>query len=182
MRNNVVMALHNYFASKGFITVCINFRGCGKSKGRTSWTGMPERGDYEAVIEYLKTSGPRKLSHLIISGYSFGSMVAASMPRDEHIPYSYLLISYPLSVQWALATVRSSYFTTQANQLLKEDDSKVLVVFGDQDQFTGVGSYQKWLKGVGKHVEAVLIPGADHFWFEYEDRLVAKVNEWVIRI
>ena len=26
MRNNVIIALHNYFASKGFITACVNFR------------------------------------------------------------------------------------------------------------------------------------------------------------
>ncbi|KAI9490599.1 Alpha/Beta hydrolase protein [Zychaea mexicana] len=178
MHNNVVIALHKYFASKGFITACINFRGCGRSKGRTSWTGVPERGDYEGVIQYIKTSGPRKLSHLLISGYSFGSMIAASMPHDNLIPCSYLLISYPLSVQWALATVRSSFFTEQANQLLltATSDCKVLLLYGDHDQFTGVRSYQNWIKNAGKHVESVMIPGADHFWFEFENALVEKVD------
>ncbi|KAG2224939.1 hypothetical protein INT45_010888 [Circinella minor] len=191
MRNNVIIALHNYFSSKGFITAW-----CGHSKGRTSWTGMPERGDYEAVIQHLKTSFPQKLSHLIIGGYSFGSMIAASLRPQENdlsIPYSYLLISYPLNVRWALSTVRSSFFSSQVNQLLRttENDSnndnnntnnnKVLVLYGDHDQFTGVRSYQNWLKYAGQHVESVIIPGADHFWFEYENTLVTKVHDWVTR-
>ncbi|KAI9260526.1 Alpha/Beta hydrolase protein [Phascolomyces articulosus] len=193
MRNNVIIALHNYFASKGYVTVCINFRGCGHSKGRTSWTGMPERGDYEAVIQYLKTSSPCKLSHLIIGGYSFGSMIAASLrpsSEDFDIPYSYLLISYPVSVQWALTTVRNSFFTQQINGLLRPaatttgfegSNHKVLVLYGDHDQFTGVRSYQNWLKNAGQHVESVIIPEADHFWFEHENNLVRKVNDWIVR-
>ncbi|KAI8080163.1 uncharacterized protein B0P05DRAFT_540214 [Gilbertella persicaria] len=52
MKNNVVIALQRYFISKGYVAICMNFRGCGNSKGRTSWTGMPERQDYQAVIHY----------------------------------------------------------------------------------------------------------------------------------
>lgn len=40
-------------------------RGCGGSEGRTSWTGMPERGDYEAVVDYLLEQNPR-VSHLFL--------------------------------------------------------------------------------------------------------------------
>jgi hypothetical protein len=53
MHNNVVIALQRYFVSKGYLAVCINFRGCGNSKGRTSWTGMPEREDYYGVIDFI---------------------------------------------------------------------------------------------------------------------------------
>ena len=124
-------------------------------------------------------------------------MIAASLRPQENdpgIPYSYLLISYPLNVQWALTTVRSSFFSSQINQLLrttendsKNDDSrnnsnKVLVLYGDHDQFTGVRSYQNWLKNAGQHVESIIIPGADHFWFEYENTLVTKVHDWITRI
>ncbi|KAI9474303.1 MAG: hypothetical protein EXX96DRAFT_488543 [Benjaminiella poitrasii] len=53
MNNNVVIALQRYFLSEGYVTVCINFRGCGNSKGKTSWTGMPERKDYISVMNYM---------------------------------------------------------------------------------------------------------------------------------
>lgn len=52
MNNNVVIALQQYFRSKGYVTICMNFRGCGKSKGRTSWTAMAEREDYNSVVSY----------------------------------------------------------------------------------------------------------------------------------
>lgn len=53
MNNNVVCALQDHFLSLDYITVCLNFRGCGKSQGRTSWTGMPEREDYSSVIDFI---------------------------------------------------------------------------------------------------------------------------------
>lgn len=53
MRNNVVIAVQKYFQSQGYITVCLNFRGCGRSEGRTSWTGMPEREDYISVMHFI---------------------------------------------------------------------------------------------------------------------------------
>lgn len=52
MNNNVVIALQQYFRSKGYVTICMNFRGCGKSKGRTSWTAMAEREDYMSIVDY----------------------------------------------------------------------------------------------------------------------------------
>ena len=72
MNNNVVMAIQNHFYSKGFVTVCMNFRGCSKSKGKTSWTGMPEREDYISVVDYLidseqyKALNFPKINHLIL--------------------------------------------------------------------------------------------------------------------
>jgi predicted acyl esterase len=56
MHNNVVIAIQRHFHNRGYVTVCLNFRGCGNSKGRTSWTGMPERSDYASVVRYLLES------------------------------------------------------------------------------------------------------------------------------
>lgn len=131
---------------------------------------MPERGDYHAVMNYVMDRF--RPSRLVIGGYSFGSMIASSMPPPTNIPYSYLLISYPLSVQWALATFKSSYFTQQFTQVLSS--GKALFIYGDSDQFTGVRSYQK-LKFTAPS-KAVMIPGADHFWFGYEDELKAALD------
>jgi hypothetical protein len=72
MHNNVVIAIQRHFRNKGYVTVCLNFRGCGNSKGRTSWTAMPERADYASVVRYLlesevyRTSGYPKINQLIL--------------------------------------------------------------------------------------------------------------------
>jgi alpha/beta superfamily hydrolase len=67
MNNNVVIAIQRHFLSCGYITACINFRGCGKSKGKTSWTGLPEREDYISVMDYLlKGEDYPKVNHLVL--------------------------------------------------------------------------------------------------------------------
>ncbi|KAI7906479.1 Alpha/Beta hydrolase protein [Cokeromyces recurvatus] len=79
MNNNVVIELQKYFHSKGYVTACMNFRGCGNSKGRTSWTGMPEREDYISVMNYLLRLDDNNyplVNQLILCGYSFGGMIA----------------------------------------------------------------------------------------------------------
>ncbi|KAI8370337.1 Alpha/Beta hydrolase protein [Radiomyces spectabilis] len=186
--NNVVMALHQLCADNGFLAVSINFRGCGHSKGKPSWTGMPERGDYQSVVDAVtqpteKTQQFPRARQLVICGYSFGAMVASSIDVVENIPCSYLLISYPLSVTWALATVKTGYFRTRATALLQQRENDVLVIFGSNDQFTGKGSYEKWLQHKSERVRTVLVPGADHFWMatEPQDQLVRAVNDWLSR-
>lgn len=131
---------------------------------------MPERGDYQGVMNYVIDRF--QPSRLVIAGYSFGSMVASSMPPPDRIPYSSLLVSYPLSVQWALATFKSTYFTQQFTQVLS--NGKALFIYGDRDQFTGVRSYKKLV--FKEPSKSIVIPGADHFWFGYEDELRAALD------
>ncbi|KAF7715766.1 Alpha/beta hydrolase fold-1 domain-containing protein [Penicillium ucsense] len=78
----------------GCIVATFNFRGAGGSEGRTSWTGKPELGDYVAVygfmlnyLHHLHTvlcvgprSGSSEAVHLILGGYSFGSLIASHVP------------------------------------------------------------------------------------------------------
>ncbi|OAD06179.1 hypothetical protein MUCCIDRAFT_106744 [Mucor lusitanicus CBS 277.49] len=119
MNNNVVIALQQYFRSKGYVTICMNFRGCGKSKGRTSWTAMAEREDYMSI------------------GYSFGAMIANTIDCDS-VPCAHLLISIPLGVIWALATTKAAYFKRPPPH------DKTLCIYGDHDQFTRASRFRDW--------------------------------------
>ncbi|KAF7517209.1 hypothetical protein PCG10_001527 [Penicillium crustosum] len=90
----------------GCIVGTFNFRGAGDSEGRTSWTAKPELGDYVSfygfMLQYLHflklaltpgeevdSSKPHKVSdgvknrtdiHLILGGYSYGSLIASNVP------------------------------------------------------------------------------------------------------
>ncbi|KAI9011945.1 Alpha/Beta hydrolase protein [Phycomyces nitens] len=189
MNNNVVSALHRYFVSQGHVVIRLNFRGCGNSKGRTSWTGMAERDDYQAVIDHVLHSPeyaakyPRP-SRLLICGYSYGGMIASSIDAPDSLECFYVLISYPLSVTWALSLFKASFFRTQATKLLdhykQTTQGGVLVIYGDRDQFTSSKSYERWLEGrTGGHVRAEMVKGADHLWFDYEQLLVTIVDKWL---
>ncbi|KAJ5543303.1 hypothetical protein N7535_005731 [Penicillium sp. DV-2018c] len=89
----------------GCIVGTFNFRGAGDSEGRTSWTAKPELGDYVSfygfMLQYLHflklTLAPRDQGasdacistdkegnlpdiHLILGGYSYGSLMASHVP------------------------------------------------------------------------------------------------------
>nr|CAG8591434.1 14220_t:CDS:2 [Entrophospora candida] len=55
--NNVVRTVEDFFLRKGYLTIAFNFRGSGKSAGRTSWSGEPECYDYKTIVEFLLNSG-----------------------------------------------------------------------------------------------------------------------------
>jgi alpha/beta superfamily hydrolase len=70
------------------------YSGAGSSEGRTSWTGKPELGDYVSLygfmLNYLQelhstlasrqNTPPTEAIHLVIGGYSFGSLIASHVP------------------------------------------------------------------------------------------------------
>ncbi|KAI8365439.1 Alpha/Beta hydrolase protein, partial [Choanephora cucurbitarum] len=170
--NNVVIALQRYFTSKGYVVFCLNFRGCGKSKGKTSWTAMPERQDYQAVIDYvLDHPLPEipKIDRLILCGYSFGAMIASTMICTR-VPCAYLLISIPLGVLWALATTKSSFF----KQVPAIESRRILCIHGGRDQFTRSSRIQQLYPSDSVHI----IEEADHFWFDLEFSIIDKVAQW----
>ncbi|RKP08061.1 hypothetical protein THASP1DRAFT_9439, partial [Thamnocephalis sphaerospora] len=70
--NNVVVALERQFAARGYLVVALNFRGCGRSGGRTSWRGHAELGDLETVVERVCTG-------------AWSDTDAAGLPAASHI-------------------------------------------------------------------------------------------------
>ncbi|KAF9109257.1 hypothetical protein BGX27_007798 [Mortierella sp. AM989] len=148
------------------VICAFNFRGCGKSKGRTSWFGEAEREDYQTIIDvlqsgshtgssHLQSRGPRDpgastspvwsgkaydetgreidlpripfLSRFILCGYSYGGMIASTIPppfrnpsdpTSKQLPTSYVLISYPAGVAWFLVSGSQGSFSKRARAIL----------------------------------------------------------------
>ncbi|KAG0068962.1 hypothetical protein BGZ90_000378 [Linnemannia elongata] len=151
------------------VICAFNFRGCGKSKGKTSWFGEAEREDYQTVVDFLQSGSrtgtstshlnnileqrdsgtgspasnravfdetgreidpPRLpfLSRFILSGFSYGGMVASSIPpplrnpadpASAHLPTTYIMISYPAGVAWFLTSGAQSGFYKRARAILQ---------------------------------------------------------------
>ncbi|KAF9198121.1 hypothetical protein BGZ49_001168 [Haplosporangium sp. Z 27] len=144
------------------VVCAFNFRGCGKSKGRTSWFGEGEREDYQTIIDVLQSGSHPGSSHLesqgsgagtpswsgkaydetgreidlpripflsrfILCGYSYGGMIASTIPpplrnpsdpASGHLPTSYILISYPAGVSWFLTFGSHGSFNKRARAIL----------------------------------------------------------------
>lgn len=94
-------------------------------------------------------------------------MIASSI-QCEQVPFSYLLISIPIGVMWALATTKASFFKKKPIV----EPKNILCIYGDRDQFTGVKSVQNW------YVHGVCVEGADHFWFDFEEPLIQHIDRW----
>jgi alpha/beta superfamily hydrolase len=136
---------------------------------------------------------------LLLCGYSFGSLAASACPPPSLPPShpharlttSYLLISYPLSVLWALTFFRSGPFTTALRETVMRGNERILTVFGDRDQFSGVEKLRKWAgeldelaQGSGNRSwKAIEIEGADHFWLDRAQKieLLETIKAWVRR-
>ncbi|KAF9095561.1 hypothetical protein BGX23_000333 [Mortierella sp. AD031] len=155
------------------VICAFNFRGCGKSKGKTSWFGEAEREDYQTIVDFLQSgsrtgsstshlnspeqhdSGTRTpasnravydetgreidpprlpfLSRFILSGFSYGGMIASTIPpplktpadpTSAHLPTTYILISYPAGVGWFLTSGSQGGFYRRAKAILQREQQE----------------------------------------------------------
>lgn len=96
----------------------------------------------------------------------------------------HILLSYPLGVRSLLTLFNGSAYESGLKQLLQEVDSNVLVLYGDQDQFTSLRKYEQWiasLKGIAKgQFSTYMIDNADHFWRDTcGEQLCLVVSQWL---
>lgn len=177
----VVLSLSSALLEQGWGVLTYDARGAGSSSGRASFScvpllplpppltqdtnsGIPETTDYETLLSTLLL--PLHPTHLLLAGYSYGTLSASLTPPPRGPKTSYLLLSYPLGVLWALTAFRASPFVKGLEERARSEE-RVLLVWGDGDQFTGCERYREWAEGlraVGSGVECLEVEGADHLW------------------
>jgi hypothetical protein len=96
-----------------------------------------------------------------------------------------MFISYPLSVGWFLTFFHTSEYVAHLATLIEATNTRVLYVYGDSDQFTGVSKYRNWVR----ENRLVAIPTwtvrevdeIDHFWIGdgMEQALLVVLADWV---
>ncbi|CEL10730.1 hypothetical protein ASPCAL13844 [Aspergillus calidoustus] len=98
----VVSFIGGELLDAGYVVGTFNFRGAGDSEGRTSWTAKPELADYVSFYGFMMlylwflrlslASRPDGESveagvHLLLGGYSYGSLVASHLPSSEAVSH-----------------------------------------------------------------------------------------------
>ncbi|EPQ32233.1 uncharacterized protein PFL1_00430 [Pseudozyma flocculosa PF-1] len=152
---------------------------------------------------------------VVVVGYSAGGLYASKLDLDQalrgyerrcEVRLRLVLVSYPLDVVWALSIFRTASYTAGLEKLLILDPAtasessestatetvaphpaSLLALYGDQDQFTKVSSYDAWVERLKclaqgqERVTAVKFQGADHFWRSKEllDQLADTVERWL---
>ncbi len=138
--NPVVKALEHALRGVGLATLAFNFRGTGESDGAQTGDLEEARVDYRAVVDAHPA--------VLLSGYSFGSITALAVAVERNVPRT-LLVAPP--------------FGLLDRDLLATYRGKLLVILGDQDEYTPVTAIEDFFVA-RPDTRVELLPGVDH-WF-----------------
>ncbi len=163
MDNNVVLSLSFALAQQGFVTLRFNFRGVGNSEGEHT-KGELEEQEALGALEFLKAWPGVDSKRVGLAGYSFGSGVVLNNPELHENAKAFALIS-------------PSARNLEATEL-KKKDHPAFVIVGDQDKAFQSEEYIPTLDAFSRPPGRVVVQGADHFWFNYEDQLAPPLVEF----
>lgn len=171
----IVKLLVGHYLKQGIHVMTYNARGVLPSQGRVSWTMRPECEDMRLALAYAmnRATPDTRTPTVHVAGYSAGSMQASSVRPEltghwSDAQVSYLLLSYPLGVRWALTCLQTSFFIRALDELVTRTSDRVSVqlIYCTHDQFTSAERYRAWeshLRQLSSHcvVDAV---DTDHMW------------------
>lgn len=146
MHNKVVTTLVKTFNELGMTAIRFNFRGIGKSDGKYDNT-IGETDDLIAVINWAQENFPN--SDLYLSGFSFGSFVAAKVVNQFDVK-KLILIAPP---------VHDFNFTA-----LPEFHCPWVVVQGDADEVVPADQVFAWVHSRKHQPELITMHGVGHFF------------------
>jgi hypothetical protein len=138
-------------AQAGLTTLRFNFRS-GVGSGASSAEDV--RGAC-ALLLGLRTPPSR----LLLVGYSYGSLVVASVADDIPEVVALALISPPLYWAWALFMCNQRSLLARARQ----SGAAKLLLLGEKDNFCSVSQFQRFADSLQGPTQAVVLRGADHF-------------------
>ncbi|KAM5537244.1 hypothetical protein V8D89_009177 [Ganoderma adspersum] len=192
MNDPVLQLLTEPLLENGYTVLRYNSRGVGKSTGWASFTGYREGEDLKELVLWARST-MGNVTSLVIAGYSYGSLTASLHPALEDVKTSHILLSYPMGPRHWLTAFHGHRYTTALKSLVDDPGSNVLVIYGDDDNFTTAESYDSWVTSLRKvpadrpdastegKLEVVKVAGASHFWREEDavETLVEAVCEWL---
>ena len=164
MRNNVVSALSAAFQEAGIATLRFNFRGVGQSGG--------SHGEGEAEVEDVKAAvtdllNRQAVSSVIVSGYSFGSIVGLRAGAEDERVHQLIGIALPIGL-------RDPSFLITANK-------PTLLISGDNDNFSPIPGLQELVEQMSEPKKLLVLPGVDHFFWGHEGVAAKAAVEFLQR-
>ncbi len=167
MNNRACFELYNLFARKGFSVLRFNFRGVGRSVGEYDH-GQGELADAATSLDYLQQLNPNA-PFAWVAGFSFGAWIGMQllMRRPEII--GFISVSAPANLYdfSFLAPCPSSGVVLhgELDKVCTPEETKTMV---DRTRT------QK-----GRKVQFQVIPGADHFFEQHLDPMIAAAETYL---
>jgi alpha/beta superfamily hydrolase len=167
MDNNVICRISETLTQTSFASFKFNFRGVGGSQGEFG-QGIGEQADVRAAISFVSTLKEVDSQRIGLAGYSAGAGFALPVSFDDARIKALVAISPPLSM-----------FNFD---FLKSCPKPKFVVSGSRDNFTASNQFLEFCQRLAEPKQCETIEGADHFWWEYESRLAARVTAFFINV
>jgi len=161
MYSNVVGSLQDILAEGGFSTLRFNFRGVGGSEGSYG-EAAGELEDVRGAVDFIAA----EMGHPVyLVGYSFGAYVGAKAVLGDERVKALVCISPPI------------YFYDFT--FLAWDERPKLLIAGDRDFVCPLKKLEEFSLTLAHPKFVHIIPGADHFWWGFEDPLAAQVMDFL---
>lgn len=186
MHNNVVAAASLYFQKLGITTLRFDFVGWQLSWGNYQAHQVEEAAQFLLTDDDQNERQTRRPTKILLVGYSYGSLLAASASANISQAVGVVSIAPPWSVKHWLLLFNSGHHLRQASQSRQQDDQEELprlFLIGDHDNFT---SEQVFTKTVETHfpkdsTTAVVLKDVDHFFHRREKDVVNSIGEWLLK-
>jgi hypothetical protein len=169
MNNQIVYNLFYQFHARGFACLRFNFRGVGRSQGAFDH-GSGELSDAAAALDWVQTFNPEARS-CWIAGVSFGAWIGMQLLMRRPEVEGFISIAAPAN--------RFDF------SFLAPCPSSGLFVHGDQDRVAPsqevISVIEKVKTQKGIKIEHQLIEGANHFFEDRIEELMATVGTYLDR-
>ena len=181
LHNNVVSAGALYFQHLKVTTVRFNF--CGMQLGR----GYAQVQQVQDVATQLLTGellGGSEVSssqllptHILLVGYSYGSLIASSASAIIPRCVGVVAIAPPFAVRHWLLMFNAGYHLKQA---ASRDDLPRLFLIGSEDNFSSEACFKTVMEENFPNDTGAMIKDADHFFARREKDLMDVIGEWLL--
>ena len=173
MYDKVVTATVLYFQRIMRVTTLrFNFTGSSIGWGRHHVQQVCDAADY--LLNQLPNNPP---SYILLVGYSYGALIAASASATIPACIGCISIAPPWAVQHWLLLFNSTHHLRQSRQ---RQDLPRLFIIGDKDNFTPEQVFQKLVKTFTQSTGAVL-KDANHFFSKRETDLMSVIGQWLLQ-
>ncbi len=169
MNNKVIYNLYQAFVRRSFSTLRFNFRGVGRSQGSFD-RGEGELSDAAAALDWLQTFNANATS-CWIAGFSFGAWIGMQLLMRRPEIAGFISMAPPANIY--------------DFSFLAPCPASGLIIQGNQDEIVPLESVNKLVDKLshqrGIKIEYRIIPGANHFFHDHMDDVIAHMENYLDR-
>lgn len=167
MNHKIPYTLYQTFVARGFSTCRFNFRGVGRSQG-VSDKGEGELNDAASVLDWMQQLNPNA-PYVWVAGFAFGAWVGMQ-----------LLMRRPEIKGFVSVTPPANEYDFS---FLAPCPQSGLILQGKSDNVVPEGSVEKLVQKLqaqkGIKIDYRVIEGANHFYNEHVDLMVANIHDYM---